>query len=228
MQVETVLKELEEAGTAQNRKIYARHGVGELMFGVSFKLLRQKQKEYKGNHALALSLWQSGWHEARLLAAMIADPKKVDADLAESWMHDVDNYVQADEFASLIGRTDLTQEKMEAWTLSDEEWIGRVGWHLLANLAQAKNDLPDEYFLEYLERIVKEIHGRKNRTRDGMNNALIAIGIRNPLLTAQAMWAAEKIGTVDVDHGQTSCKTPDAAAYIEKTLAYREKKARKQ
>lgn len=227
MPLEQVLVELEEAGTAQNRKVYARHGVGEQMFGVSFKFLRQKQKEYKGEHELAVALWQSGVHEARLLAAMIADPENVDSALADAWVGDVNNYVQADELASLVGRTDFAQEKMEAWTLSDEEWVGRVGWHLLANLAQAKNDLTDEYFLAYLERIENEIHTRKNRTREGMNNALIAIGIRNPALTARAMQAAEKIGVVDVDHGQTSCKTPDAAGYIEKTLAYREKKAKK-
>ena len=38
--------------------------------------------------------------------------------------------------------------------------------------------------------------------------------------------AAKAIGKVTVDHGQTSCRTPDAAAYIAKTLAYRAKKKR--
>ncbi|MBT3336978.1 MAG: DNA alkylation repair protein [Anaerolineae bacterium] len=227
MTAEKILKELEEAGTAQNRKVYARHGVGTQMFGVSFKFLRQKQKEYKGEHELALKLWRTGYHEARLLAAMIADPQKMDAEIAETWVQDLNNYVQCDEFSSLIARTAFSQEKMEVWTLSDAEWIGRAGWHLLANIAQHDAALPDKYFIAYLERIEKEIHQRKNRVRDGMNNALIAIGIRNSLLTARAMQSAEKIGKVEVDHGQTSCKTPDAAGYIEKTLAYREKKKTK-
>ena len=224
MDSETLLKELEEVGTAQNRKIYARHGVGEKMFGISFKILRQKQKEFKGEHELALELWETGYHEARLLAAMIADPKKMKSETAEAWMQDLNNYVQTDEFSSLVGRTSFAQEKMEAWTQSDEEWIGRAGWHLLASIAQQDQTLPDQFFAAFLERIEKEIHMRKNRVRDGMNTALIAIGIRNPVLTAQAMIVAEKIGKVDVDHGQTSCKTPDAVDYIEKTLAYRKKK----
>jgi 3-methyladenine DNA glycosylase AlkD len=227
MTVKKILMELEEAGTAQNRKVYARHGVGMQMFGGSFKFLRQKQKEYKGEHEVALKLWETGYHEARLLAAMIADPQKMDPETAEAWAQDLGNYVQCDEFSSLIGQTAFAKEKMEAWTLSADEWIGRAGWHLLAHIAQNDKELPDEYFLAYLERIEKEIHARKNRTRDGMNNALIAIGIRTPLLTTHAMESAEKIGVVEVDHGQTSCKTPDAAGYIEKTLAYREKKARK-
>ncbi len=158
---------------------------------------------------------------------MIADPQEMDPETAEIWSQELDNYIQCDEFSSLIGRTSFVQEKMEAWTLSDDEWVGRAGWHLLANIAQHDKSLPDEYFVAYLERIEKEIHTRKNKTRDGMNNALIAIGIRNPYLTERARQAAEKIGVVEVDHGQTSCKTPDAASYIEKTLAYREKKARK-
>ena len=227
MDAQKLLKELEDAGTAQNRKIYARHGVGEKMFGVSFKILRQKQKECKGEDELALALWKTGYHEARLLAAMIADPKKMDAEPAELWAQDLQNYVQTDEFSSLIGKTSFVQEKMEAWTLSDKEWVGRAGWHLLANIAQHDDVLPDEYFLAYLARIENEIHQRKNRVRDGMNNALIAIGIRNPELTEKAKVVAEKIGKVEVDHGQTSCKTPDAVGYIEKTLAYRKKKESK-
>ena len=51
-----------------------------------------------------------------------------------------------------------------------------------------------------------------------MNSALIAIGIRNSALESKALSAAKKIGKVDVDHGETSCKTPDAAKYIRKTV----------
>ena len=55
----------------------------------------------------------------------------------------------------------------------------------------------------------------------------MAIGIRNSVLTAHAMQSAEKIGKVEVDYGQTSCRTLDADAYIDKTLVHREKKAKK-
>jgi len=30
-------------------------------------------------------------------------------------------------------------------------------------------------------------------------------------------WAGRKIGAVVVDHGETSCKTPDAAEYIKRS-----------
>ena len=47
-----------------------------------------------------------------------------------------------------------------------------------------------------------------------MNSALIAIGIRNEDLERKAIEIAREIGKVHVDHGATSCKTPDAESYI--------------
>ena len=41
MNYEETMQTLEEMGTAQNRKVYARHGIGEPMFGVSFGNLKE-------------------------------------------------------------------------------------------------------------------------------------------------------------------------------------------
>jgi hypothetical protein len=49
-----------------------------------------------------------------------------------------------------------------------------------------------------------------------MNSALIGIGINKPALRKKAIEAARRIGKVEVDHGETNCKTPDAVPYIEK------------
>jgi hypothetical protein len=67
-----------------------------------------------------------------------------------------------------------------------------------------------------LATIEKEIHRSPNWARRAMNGALISIGIYKPALRKQAIEAAKRIGTVEVDHGETSCKTPDAVLYIEK------------
>ena len=90
---------------------------------------------------------------------------------------------------------------MEKWTKSKNEWIGRAGWQLLAQLAMTDNELPDTYFEEYLKTIRKSIHGSKNRTKEAMNNALIAIGVRNNTLEKKALAVAADIGKIDVEHG---------------------------
>ena len=59
-----------------------------------------------------------------------------------------------------------------------------------------------------------------------MNNALIAIGCV-PRFTARATAVAKRIGAVEVDHGETGCKTPDAASYIKKVLAHQKSRRKK-
>jgi hypothetical protein len=40
-----------------------------------------------------------------------------------------------------------------------------------------------------------------------------------PKVRKDAIAAATRIGTVNVDHGETSCKTPEAVSYIKKAAA---------
>ena len=225
MNLQQALQQLEELGTAQNRKVYARHGVNPNMFGVSYANLNKLAKTSKRDHPLALDLWATGNHDARILATMVAGPAQADDRLLDSWVADLDSYVITDAFSGFVGKTALAQAKSEEWIISDEEWKGRAGWHLVAHLAMKDQDLPDAYFAAHLATIEGEIHTRKNRVKDAMNNALIAIGIRNPALEQQALAAATRIGKVEVDHGATGCKTPDAAEYIRRTLERRRQKA---
>lgn len=117
--------------------------------------------------------------------------------------------------------------RMEKWTASKSEMVACTGWHTLASIARQDNDLPDAYFAKYLGTIETTVHTSKNWAKHAMNNALINIGVRNAVLEKKATAAARRIGKVDVDHGETGCKTPDAAAYIKKTRAHRKKKASK-
>jgi len=221
-----VMKELEAAGTAQNRKVYARHGVGEKMFGVSFENLTKLKKKIKTDHDLALRLWASGVHDARMLATMIADPSKMTSSLLDAWLEEIDNYVLSDAFAKLAEESAFAREKMEKWTRSKDEWIGRAGWQLLARLAMSDASLTDDALEEYLKAIESRIHRSKNRQRDAMNSAVIAIGIRSAALEKKAVAAARRIGKVEVDHGETGCKTPDAVEYIARVKARRKTKGR--
>ena len=87
--------------------------------------------------------------------------------------------------------------------------------------------MPDHFFTPYLRVIQREIHQRRNWVRSAMNGALIAIGVRNPALEKEALAVAKAVGPVEVAHGETGCKTPDATAYIHKTLARRKARAPK-
>jgi 3-methyladenine DNA glycosylase AlkD len=219
MQFDEAMESLRSAGTAQNRKVYARHGVGDNQFGVSYAHLNAMVKKIKRDHALAEQLWATGNHDARVLALMIADPDAATARQIDGWAKDLDNHALTDAFAGFVSKTPHVQAKAAKWPSAKGEWLSTVGWYLIGRQAMNDPALPDAYFEEHLGTIERDIHAQKNWIRYAMNSALIAIGVRNPNLTAQALAAAKRIGLVEVDHGETGCKTPDAAAYIQKTLA---------
>jgi len=219
MNVTEVMKELEALGTAQNRKVYARHGVKEPLFGVSYANQGKLRKRIKTDQALADALWATGNHDARILATMVADPAAIDGRTVDAWARDLDNYVLTDAFSGLVAKTPHLQSRMEKWTGANVEWIASAGWNLVG-IAAGSDALADAAFERYLGSIEARIHSARNRVRHAMNQALIGIGTR-PALTKAAVAAAARIGKVEVDHGETGCQTPDAAGYIKKTLAHR-------
>lgn len=227
MTAKQVLRQLESLGTAQNRKIYARHGVEREMYGVSFANLDKLEKRIKTDHELALALWESGNHDARLLATRVADPARMGSRQLDGWARELDSYIIADAFGGLVARAGMGRRKFEQWRDRKGEFVGQVAWNLLGNLADRDPELPDAYFAEQLERIEAQVHERKNRVRYAMNLALIQIGLRSAGLERKVRAAVRRIGPIEVDHGETGCKTPDPIPYIEKTKAYRARKGQK-
>jgi 3-methyladenine DNA glycosylase AlkD len=224
--LDEVMRQLEEHGTEQNRKIYRRHGVSEPMFGVSYAALGALRKRIKTDHDLACELWATGNHDARILATMVADPRRTEQGLIEEWAADLRYHALTDAFVQLVAKTPAARAFAERWIEADDEQLERAGWHLLGQLATNDPALPDAFFEPYLRRIAAAIHASKNRVREAMNNALIAIGSRAELEDA-ALATAAAVGTVHVDHGETNCKTPDAASYIRKMAARQRERAMK-
>ena len=152
----------------------------------------------------------------RALATTLADPEQMTSTRLDRWMRECGNRGIEGAVVGLTARTRFAQSKMKKWRKSRQELTAAGGWNLLVEIAQADSDLPDTFFTPYLQEIRETIHESENRARYAMNNAVIAIGGRSPALRKRAIAAARKTGPVDVDHGETGCKTPDAVPYIER------------
>ena len=220
-----VMAELEAAGTAQNRKVYSRHGAAEPMFGVSYAELGRIAKPIKTNHALAVELWDSGNHDARVLALRVADPVALDEPLAGRWLRDVDNYILAEGLGGLCAQSPHARELSDAWRDRSGEWEASTGWFIVTCTAEDPGVWSIEELRGLLDQIEVEIGERPNRVRHEMNGALITMALRDGNLHRSVLAAAARIGPVKVDHGQTGCKTPEVAPYVERTLAHRAAKA---
>ena len=223
-----VMAELEAAGTAQNRKVYARHGAAEPMFGVSYAALGKIAKRINTDHALAQELWATGNHDARVLALRVADPAELDETLARRWLADVDNYILAEGLGGLCAQTPHARALSDSWRDDPGEWPASVGWFIVTCTAEDPGVWSVGELGALVRQIEAEIDGRPNRVRHEMNGALIVIALRDGNLRRSVLAVANRIGPVQVDHGQTGCKTPEVAPYVERTLAHRATKAARQ
>ena len=221
----SVMERLEAAGTAQNRKVYARHGAAEPLFGVSYAELNKVAKAIKTDHVLAQQLWASGNHDARVLALRVADPSSLDEALAYRWLDDVDNYILAEGLGGLCAQSCHARSLSDGWRDSPDEWIASTGWFVVTCTAEDSEVWSVGELRSLLRQIESEIAVRPNRVRHEMNGALIVMALRDGNLRRSVLAAVGRIGKVEVDHGQTGCKTPEVAPYVERTLAHRAKKA---
>jgi hypothetical protein len=127
--------------------------------------------------------------------------------------------------AALAAEGPHASAKAAQWLDSPDEPVRSTGWGLVGQMVSRDEATPDSWFAECLARIERTIHDAPNFERYAMNGALITIGGRSPALRKAALAAAKRIGKVEVDHGDTSCKTPEAGAYIEKMWAHAEAKS---
>ena len=219
MTLEETMRELERLGTEQTRKTYLRHGAPEPLSGVNFGALTTLKKRIGTEPALARALWASGHTEARLLATMVVDAPALTWAQLEAWAKSLDWHTLTDVFVTnVVLRSPHARRALE-WTRSSSEGVGRAGWQVLASLLVKTTVLAGEDLSPWLVRIEQELPTAKNRVREAMNSALIALGSTGGALQKAALQTAKRLGRVEVDHGDTACETPDATQYIQKIQA---------
>ena len=216
MSLDEIMRTLEKSGSAQTKKTYARHGAKEPMFGVLFGTLKVLVDRIGIDQELALELWSTKNQDARNLAMKIADPTKIRSADLDRWAKENTMRMCGAYVASLAAESPHSDAKVRDWLASSDEELRATGWALIAQLANLDEKTPDDWFAKRLAQIEKTIHSSPSVERGAMNGAVIAIGGRSAALRKLATAAAKRIGPVEVDHGETACKTPDATTYIAK------------
>lgn len=224
MSLDDAMHALEKAGSAQTRKTYLRHGAREPLFGVSFAVLKTLVKRIGVDHELALALWKTKNHDARVLAMKVADPKAIRPADLDRWAKENRMRMCGGYVAMLAAESPHAAAKGREWLSSDDVALRPLGWTLVGILANSDEKLAGAWFEKHLAWIEKSIHSAPNAEREAMNLAVIAIGGRSAALRKAATAAAKRIGVVEVDHGDTACKTPDAGIQIAKMWAHAEAK----
>jgi 3-methyladenine DNA glycosylase AlkD len=96
-------------------------------FGISVGVIQQLAKRLGRDHALAGALWETGWYEARMLAAFIDDPARVTPAQMDRWARDFDNWGICETVCfHLFDRTGYAWRKVEPWSRRREEFVKRA------------------------------------------------------------------------------------------------------
>lgn len=162
--------------------------------GTRMEVLRKLARTHRTDHALALALWASGIHEARILAALVGDPACVTRKQMEAWSHDFDSWDVCDQVCGeLFAYTPLALEMTLRWTKSPEEFVKRAGFVMMARMAVRRKDLPDSIFANWLPVLTREANDERNFVCKAVNWALRQIGKRSPVLRRAAIAEAKRI-----------------------------------
>jgi 3-methyladenine DNA glycosylase AlkD len=194
-----VIKRLRELSNPDAVEGMARYGIkGDRALGVSIPSLRKIAKETGKDHALALGLWSSGIHEARILAGMVDDPGEVTESQMEEWVAEFDSWDLCDQVCmNLFWLTPFAYAKCFEWSAREEEFVKRAGFALMARLAWSDKSASDESIAEFLPTIKKESTDERNFVKKAVNWALRQVGKRNVTLNSLAIETAKEILEMD-------------------------------
>ena len=219
MTLEETLRQLESLGNAGVRAQNAKSGpfgagAGDNQFGVALGDIRTLAKKIKTNHALALSLWDTGNVDAQFLATLLIEPKKLSSKEMDRLVRSIAYVRVADWLISYVLANYPDKETFrEGWMDADNRWAARAGWQLTASRV-AKN--PDGLNLPaLLDRIESEMADAKPEVQWTMNNTLATIGIHNPKLRKRAIAIGEKIGLYRDWPVSKGCTPPYVPVWVE-------------
>lgn len=163
--------------------------------GVAMADIQALAKTLGRHQPLAEALWARGIYEARLLAALVAEPEALPPATVEGWLGDLDSWALCDTLClHLFERAPGAWDHVAAWSSRPEELVRRAGFALLAALALHDTTSPDARFLATLPTLqaVAEADPR-DLVKKGVSWAARSMGHRSPALHAAAMALAQTL-----------------------------------
>ncbi|HDQ60051.1 MAG TPA: DNA alkylation repair protein [Candidatus Woesearchaeota archaeon] len=193
--VESILKQIKKKSRKKNKEGMARFGINAAdAYGTSVWELRRIAKTIPKSRRLAEDLWDSKVHEARILACLIDEPDKVTESQMDKWAGDFDSWDLCDQCClNLWDKTEFAYKKAKEWVKSEQEFVRRAGFVMMAVLAVHDKKVPDTSFEQFFPLIKKYSTDERNFVKKAVNWALRQIGKRSKALNKKAVNVAEQI-----------------------------------
>jgi len=209
----TRLNTLADPHNVEGQQRFGIRAAGQL--GVSMPQVRALAKGRQRSHELALELWATNIHEARILASLVDEPQALTREQMEAWVKDFDSWDVCDQVCmNLFGPHPLGTEMALAWPRRSEEFVRRAGFVLMAVQAVHRKDMPDAAFEPYFPLMLCYAIDERNFVRKAVNWALRQIGKRDPALRERAIVTARQM--LEIDSSSARWVARDALRELEK------------
>lgn len=193
--LEAILDEMRSLGNPNASREMARFGIHATnVIGLSVPQIRAIARRVGSDQELAGQLWATGIHDARILASLVGDPRKITRTTMDRWTGDFASWDICDACCcNLFDRTPYRWQKVRKWARNDGEFVRRAAFATLAGLAVHDKGAEDRLFLDALPLIEKYAFDDRNFVRKSVNWALRNIGKRNATLRPPAIACAQRI-----------------------------------
>ncbi len=188
--------------------------------GVRMPNVRKVAKLTGKNHVLALELWKTEIHEARILAPQIADPKQITNELFDAWVGDFDSWDMCDNACDTLGEVPFAVDKIYEYATDEREYVKRTAFVLMARMAVHNKKADDAFFEQFFPLIEREAYDDRNFVKKAINWALRQIGKRSEDLRKKALEVAYRIEKQDSKAARWIAKDAIRELESEKTIAY--------
>jgi 3-methyladenine DNA glycosylase AlkD len=190
-----IIERLHSMANPVNAAGMARFGINSSRtLGVTVADLRKMARAIGRDHTLAAQLWESGIHEARIVAALIDAGEQVTGEQMDAWVREIDSWDICDSCCNNLFRvTPFAYQKAREWAGREEEFVKRAGFVLMATLAVHDKRRSDEAFLQFLSLIERGAEDERNFVKKAVNWALRQIGKRSKRLNGAAIETARSI-----------------------------------
>ena len=190
-----VLAELDHLADPSRLPGMARVGINvDRAIGVSMPHIRRLARRHRPDHPLALDLWRTAIHEARILASLVDDPAQVAPEQMQAWVEDFDSWDLCDQVCgNLFEATPFGLKMARSWMRRPEEFVKRAGFALVAEHAVHDRTSADSVYTAWFPAIRRGAADERNYVKKAVSWALRSIGKRNLALNAAAIREAEAL-----------------------------------
>ena len=167
-------------------------------FGIYQKDLKELAGKIGYNNELALTLFDSGIYEARILCSKIYHPDSITEELMEEWVATFENWEICDSFCmGFFAKSKFALTKATEWSKDEREFVKRAGFVIMAAYGFANKNASNEVFEKFLPIIEREATDERLYVKKAANWALRNIGKRNIDLNNSAILSANRIVNIE-------------------------------